>query len=58
MLGFHAEYTAGDPSPAGVAISEARASTADDLGSVDLPPQFSISRQLIDDWVERQRNKA
>lgn len=58
MLGFHAEYAGGDLCPDGVEISEARWFTVDDLGSIELPPQFSISRQLIDDWVERQRNKA
>lgn len=55
MLAFHAEYAGGALQPDGIEIVEARWFTLADLDQVDLPPPFSISRQLIDDWVERQR---
>lgn len=55
MLGFHCEYAGGELTPDGVEICEARWFTVDELDQVELPPRFSISRQLIDDWVRRQR---
>lgn len=57
MLGFHAQYAGGELAPDGVEITEARWFSVDELDNVELPPSFSISRQLIDDWVERQRAK-
>jgi len=57
MLGFHAQYAGGELAPDGVEITEARWFSVDELDNVELPPTFSISRQLIDDWVERQRAK-
>jgi NAD+ diphosphatase len=55
MLGFHAdalteEITAGDEE-----LVEARWFTRDELRAPDgfiLPPNFSIARRLIDDWVD------
>jgi len=55
MLAFHVEYAGGELQPDGIEISEARWFTVEDLDTVDLPPPFSISRQLIDDWVARQK---
>lgn len=55
MLAFHAQYAGGEIQPDGDEITEARWFTVEELESVDLPPPFSISRQLIDDWVERQQ---
>jgi NAD+ diphosphatase len=56
MLGFHAdavteEITAGDAE-----LVEARWFTREELRAPDgfvLPPDFSIARRLIDDWVDR-----
>ncbi len=53
MLAFFAQYQGGELQPDGVEITEARWFTRDELNSVTLPPKFSISRQLIDDWVNR-----
>lgn len=58
MLGFHAQYDGGEICPDGIEITEARWFTVDQLDQVELPPTFSISRQLIDDWVRRQSEKA
>lgn len=51
MLAFHAEYEDGDLQPDGVEIIEAGWFSRDNLPRV--PPPGSISRSLIDDWVQR-----
>ncbi len=48
MLGFFADYRAGDLVPDGVEILDARWFSRDNLP--DLPPSFSISRQLIESY--------
>lgn len=53
MLAFFAEYQSGEIVPDGIEISEGRWFRVEDLESVELPPPFAISRQLIDDWVKR-----
>lgn len=55
MLGYFAQYAAGEIIPDGIEIREARWFTVDELETVTLPPEFSISRQLINHWVLRQR---
>ena len=55
MLGYFAQYAGGEIVPDGIEIKEARWFTLDDLETVILPPEFSISRQLINHWVLRQR---
>jgi len=49
MLGFFADYAAGELTPDGVEIDEAGWFSRDALP--DLPPPFSISRQLIEAWM-------
>lgn len=56
MLAFHAQYAGGAIEPDGIEISDARWFRVEDLASVELPPEFSISRQLIEDWVLRQQS--
>jgi NAD+ diphosphatase len=48
MLGFFADYKAGELMPDGVEILEAHWFSRDNLP--DLPPSFSISRQLIESY--------
>jgi NAD+ diphosphatase len=48
MLGFFADYRAGELVPDGVEILDARWFSRDNLP--DLPPSFSISRQLIESY--------
>jgi len=48
MLGFFADYRAGELIPDGVEILDARWFSRDNLP--DLPPSFSISRQLIETY--------
>ena len=50
MLGFHAEYDAGELCPDGVEIIEAGWFARDQLPL--MPPQGSISRSLIDSWLQ------
>lgn len=50
MLGFFADYAGGEICPDGVEIGEAGWFTRDTLP--DLPPPFSISRQLIERFVK------
>jgi len=49
MIGFRAEYAAGDIAVDGVEIAEAAWFTTDDLPPI--PPRLSIARRLIDDWI-------
>lgn len=51
MLGFFADYLSGDLVPDGDEILEARWFKPDELP--DLPPGFSISRQLIEAFVKQ-----
>lgn len=57
MLGFFADHAANELKPDGIEITEARWFSVDQLDQVDLPPKFTISRQLIDNWVSRQGGK-
>ncbi|TAJ43352.1 NAD(+) diphosphatase [Methanofollis fontis] len=52
MIGFTADYAGGEVRPDGVEVEEAAWFTADSLP--DLPGRASISRALIDDWLEEQ----
>ncbi|WP_010325475.1 NAD(+) diphosphatase [Marinobacterium stanieri] len=52
MLGFFADHAAGELQPDGVEIVEADWFGVDELP--DLPPQFSISRQLINHFFSEQ----
>ncbi len=54
MLAFFADYAGGEIQPDGVEVSEGRWFRVEQLNEVSLPPEFAISRQLIDDWVRRQ----
>ncbi|MCC7565891.1 MAG: NAD(+) diphosphatase [Methanomicrobiaceae archaeon] len=49
MLGFVADYDGGDAAPDGVEIESAVWVDRDHLP--DLPPQLSLTRALIDDWM-------
>jgi NAD+ diphosphatase len=50
MVGFTAEHAGGELRPDGAEIVDARWFRADALP--DLPPRLSISRQLIQAWVD------
>ena len=59
MIGFSARASAGDPQPLDDELSEVRwfertevAAAAKGAGVVELSPPYSISRRLIDDWLE------
>ncbi len=52
MVGFRAEWAAGDPVADGYEIAEAR--WFGPGGLPELPPPLSIARRLIDSWVEDQ----
>ncbi len=56
MMGFTAEYAAGDIVPDGVEITEARFFSADALP--EIPPPGSIARRLIDYWKSQQKDKT
>lgn len=56
MLGFTAEWESGDPVADETELTDVRWFAPEDLP--DMPPSISISRQLIDDWLDRQREKA
>jgi NAD+ diphosphatase len=56
MLGFTAEYAGGDFVLQEDEIEEAGWYTADNLPNV--PPPLSISRQLIDDFVAKNKEEA
>lgn len=49
MIGFRAEWVAGDISVDGVEIAEADWFAVDDLPMI--PPRLSIARLLIDEWI-------
>ncbi|KAA0875304.1 NAD(+) diphosphatase [Nitrincola tapanii] len=51
MLGFFAEYESGEIEPDGIEILEADWFTPDALPE-DLPPEFTLSRQLIQAFVQ------
>ncbi len=54
MLGFHADAVTEEISSGDNELLEARWFTRDELRSPDgfvLPPDFSIARRLIDDWI-------
>ena len=53
MLGFFADYAGGALRPDGVEITEAGWFSRDDLPG--LPPRFSISRQLIERFLDGER---
>ncbi|MDR1508853.1 MAG: NAD(+) diphosphatase [Synergistaceae bacterium] len=55
MFGFTADWESGDPTPDGGELSDVRWFKPSALP--DLPPSVSISRKLIDGWLERSRNK-
>jgi len=52
MLGYFADYLSGEIIPDGEEILEARWFDPNDLP--DLPPEFSISRQLIEAFVQQK----
>ena len=52
MIGFRAEWTAGEIDVDGVEIAEADWFSADDLPMI--PPRLSIARRLIDEWIDEQ----
>ncbi len=53
MLGFHAEWAAGEPEVRDGELEAVGWFSADDLrgGSVQLPPRLAIARSLIDEWL-------
>lgn len=55
MLGFKADWESGEPVADGEELSDVRWFTPDELP--DMPPSVSISRQLIDDWLDRRAQK-
>jgi NADH pyrophosphatase NudC (nudix superfamily) len=57
MLGFHAEWMSGDIECDGIEIETAQWFSLEDLQQIDLPSKVSISRQLIDRFIEFQQNK-
>ena len=56
MLGFTAEHESGEIRPDGTEITEADWFTADTLP--EIPAPGSISRSLIDDFINRNKSKA
>ncbi len=52
MIGFHADWAAGEIAIDGNEIADAKWFHADDLPNI--PGRISISRWLIDDWLRRQ----
>lgn len=50
MLGFYADYEAGEIKPDGVEITDARWFSKDDLASINIPPPFTIARKLLDHY--------
>jgi NAD+ diphosphatase len=52
MFAFKADWESGEPEPDGKELTDVRWFAADSLPSV-LPPAFSISRRLINEWLER-----
>jgi NAD+ diphosphatase len=52
MFAFKADWESGEPQADGEELTDVRWFAADALPPV-LPPAFSISRRLIDDWLER-----
>jgi NAD+ diphosphatase len=56
MLGFRAEWRSGEPYPDGEEVTDVRWFSPDQLPA--LPQSVSISRKLIDAWLERVRRRA
>jgi NAD+ diphosphatase len=54
MIGFIAEYESGEIKPDGLEVSEARWYSASSLPNI--PPKFTIARDLIDWFVEQWRH--
>ena len=54
MVGFTARWASGELAPDGHEIAEAAWFAPDDLPRI--PPRLSIARELIDDFVRRQRD--
>ena len=54
MLGFTADWAEGELTPDGVEIVDAAWFTPETLP--DIPPSISISRRLIENWLERVTN--
>ena len=52
MLAFQADWESGEPVADNEEMLSVRWFTPDDLP--DIPPGVSVSRKLIDDWLERQ----
>jgi NAD+ diphosphatase len=59
MIGFHAVASGGDPRPGDGELGEVRwfsrsevEAAAGGAGDIRLPPPYSISRQLIDGWLD------
>lgn len=52
MFAFKADWESGEPHPDGEELTDVRWFAADALPPA-LPPVFSISRRLINDWLER-----
>jgi NAD+ diphosphatase len=52
MLAFRAEWESGEPTPDGGELSDVRFFEPGELPG--LPPEISISRTLIDDWLKRE----
>jgi NAD+ diphosphatase len=50
MLGFRADYAAGEPSVRDAELDDVRWFTAAELDEVNLPPPLAIARRLIDGW--------
>ena len=53
MVGFRAEYAGGIVTPDGVEIADAKFFSVKEMPAV--PSHGSISRTLIDDWIQNQR---
>jgi NAD+ diphosphatase len=54
MIGFTADYESGEIKPDGLEVSEARWYSASSLPNI--PPKFTIARDLIDWFVEQWRH--
>lgn len=50
MLGFYADYEAGELQPDGFEITEARWFSKTDLADINIPPPFTIARKLLDHY--------
>jgi NAD+ diphosphatase len=56
MLGFTADYAAGEIKIDEIEIEDARWYSVDNLPQ--LPPKISIARRMIDSFVDHQKKRA